>query len=170
MGVLARLEQQSARAQVFDDHRVGIFDEHSAPWRHIGDERPIGENGHQDGQIVRLRHFHVFLTERGRDVHQARAVFGCDEISQHNVMRGLVGRHEREQRMIFYILQLLAFECVNDFHFLFAEHFLHQRLHEDQLFFFAIVIALDGDILLFGVRGNSDVGRQCPRGCRPHEQ
>ena len=72
-------EQQAAVAEIADQPRVGVLEEHPADQRHVVLEVPVGPDRVDHGQAVRPRRLHVIGAERRRQVDEPGAILRSHE-------------------------------------------------------------------------------------------
>ena len=168
MLVTALLEHQPAIGELSLDQRVGVLDEDAAPGRHRVDEPALRIHGHQGGQAVLLAHRQVVGAERGRDVHQARAILGADEVAGDDVAVILHHRQEGIERLVVPAQQLAAHRAAQHLDMLgvLPEDRGHQRLGQPQL----VLAVLDQHVVHILADGHRNVAGQRPRRGGPHQQ
>jgi len=170
VGVLVNplLEHQPALGQLTLDQRVGFLDADAAPGPNRVDEAALWVHGHQGRQVVLLARGQVVGAERGRDVHDAGAVLGADEIAGDGVAVVLIDRQERIQRLVVPSQQIAALDAAQQFGVrqVIAEHRLQPRLGQPQL----VVVMLHQDVVDLLTDRHRHVAGQCPRGGGPHQE
>ena len=151
-----------------DDVGVGVEDVDAGPWGDLGGEAPGRVHGAHDGDVVLGAGVLVVLAEAGREVDDAGALLGGDEVGgDHLEGVGLVGE-EREQRDVAVPDEVAAGEggddgAVTELALVGAEPGLGQHVA-------MAVVGRHLDVVDVGTDGEGEVGRQRPRRGRPGQE
>ena len=157
--------------QVFDDQRIGFFDEHAGPGCDFRNEAAVTADCHQGGQIFAFPDFHVVRTEGGGDVYETGTVINGDIVCCHHTVSGAGQRQEFIKRFIFLPDQVAALVMFHNGHGVVAKDGFHPLFGEDDIFGGAVFqLVLDLHIVDLRVGGNSGIGRQRPRRRCPDQQ
>ena len=160
------LHQPAVGFHIFYDQLVGVLTEYprvsAAVFRHAAavvhqlDER----------QFVSSADLGVVFTERGRDVHDARAVGQCNVVGVSDVIGFLFESplRKREKRKIFFALVVLA--LFGGKHFIIFEKRGNERVRHDV----TRAVGFDFGIVLLRIHAQRDVGRKRPGRGRPREE
>ncbi len=174
VGVVLGPPQHPTRAQIVDEGRVRVLEEHPADQRGAGEEPAVPAHRVDHGQAVGAGDGEVLGAEGRGLVHQPGAVGRGDVVGEHHRMRGPAAeirhRQQFERPGVGHASEIASPKSPDDLGVR-AHRGTEQRLgHQHQLTVAPASRRPGDDIGDVGMRGDRGVGHQRPWGGRPDEQ